>query len=157
MVPTTTVSPVRRSGVAVAAAVVCGVANIVFGVWSLVAPRGFATFIAFPPYNEHLLHDVGAFQIGLGAGLLLALVWTDPIRVTLAGFALAGAIHTVNHTVDHHLGGHPGDPWALGALTLLALLGLIAQSRRDRMPSVPCHENPPTYEPPHDHGSEESR
>jgi hypothetical protein len=131
----------KRSGPAVVAALVCGAANITFGVWSLLAPRSFATFIGFPPYNEHLLHDVGAFQIGLAAGLLLAVVWTDAIGVTLAGFAVAGAIHTANHTLDHHLGGHPSDPWGLGVLTLLALLGLIAQARR-----TPTHRHPPEGE-----------
>ena len=36
------------------------------GLWALFAPRSFATWIDFPPYAEHLLHDVGAFQIGIG-------------------------------------------------------------------------------------------
>lgn len=110
----------------------CGAANVVFGLWSLLAPGNFAAFIAFPPYNEHLLHDVGAFQIGSGAGLLLALAWDDAVGVTLAGFVVAGSIHTANHALDHHLGGHPGDPWGLGALTVPAVLGLIAHARRKR-------------------------
>ena len=29
--------------------------------------RSFATLIDFPPYNVHLLHDVGAFQIGIAS------------------------------------------------------------------------------------------
>jgi hypothetical protein len=29
----------------------------------------------YPPFNEHLLHDIGAFNLGLGATLLLALAW----------------------------------------------------------------------------------
>jgi hypothetical protein len=126
----TTTTNAPRSRLALGATLLCGAATLVFGVWSLLAPRSFATFIAFPPYNEHLLHDVGALQIGLGVGLLLATVWGDAIGVTLAGFAVAGAIHTTNHALDHHLGGHSGDPWGLGALTLLALLGLIPHARR---------------------------
>jgi MYXO-CTERM domain-containing protein len=137
MPPTTATAKQQRSGPAVAAALLCGAANLVFGVWSLLRPGSFAAFIAFPPYNEHLLHDLGAFQLGLGAGLLLALVWADAISVTLAGFAVAGAVHTANHTLDHHLGGHPGDPWGLGALTLLALLGLVGHQRRSRTPRAP--------------------
>ena len=52
------------------------------------------------------------------------------MAVTLAGFAVAGALHTANHAVDHHLGGYLGDFWGMGALTVLALLGLLAHPRR---------------------------
>jgi hypothetical protein len=46
----------------------------------------FDAFIDFPPYNEHLLHDVGAFQIGIGVSVLLALMWSDSIGVALVAF-----------------------------------------------------------------------
>ena len=46
------------------AAIVAGGFMLVFGVWSLLFSRSFAALIDFPPYNVHLLHDVGAFQIG---------------------------------------------------------------------------------------------
>lgn len=33
----------------------------------MIAPRSSDLTVAtFPPYNQHLLHDIGAFQIGLG-------------------------------------------------------------------------------------------
>jgi hypothetical protein len=41
----------------------------------MVDPRSFFdTLTAFQPYNQHLLQDLGAFQVGLGVVLLLA-VW----------------------------------------------------------------------------------
>ena len=37
------------------------------GLWAFLAPQSFFNQLAtFPPYNEHLLHDIGAFSIGLG-------------------------------------------------------------------------------------------
>ncbi|HET7094322.1 MAG TPA: hypothetical protein VFI22_12605, partial [Thermomicrobiales bacterium] len=47
---------------------VAGLFYGVFGVWAFVAPASFADFVAFP-FNLHLLHDIGAFQIGIGAAL----------------------------------------------------------------------------------------
>jgi hypothetical protein len=51
---------------------------LALGFWAFFAPRSFAEQIAtFPPYNHHLLHDLGAFQIGIGTAVLLTLVWRD--------------------------------------------------------------------------------
>ena len=59
---------------------ITGAAGLIFvalGLWALVSPSAFYDRIAlFPPYNRHFLHDVGAFQIGLGMTLLLALRWS---------------------------------------------------------------------------------
>ena len=81
-----------------------GVWMLAVGLWALLAPRSFAAWIDFPPYAEHLLHDVGAFQIGIAVSLLAALAWTDAKAVALLGFVAAGAIHTVNHAIDLDLG-----------------------------------------------------
>jgi vacuolar-type H+-ATPase subunit I/STV1 len=59
---------------------------------------------------EHFLHDIGVFQIGIGATLLLALVWTDALRVALTGFAAGAGLHFVSHLMDGDLGGRPSDP-----------------------------------------------
>lgn len=45
-----------------------GTATTIAGIWALLAPRSFAGAVNFPEH-EHFLHDVGAFQIGLGAML----------------------------------------------------------------------------------------
>jgi hypothetical protein len=110
-----------------AAALVAGISMLAFGVWALFAPASFADLIDYAPYNEHLIHDAGAFQIGIGVTVLMALRWTDALGVALAGFVVAGGLHTLNHVLDLHLGGHETDPWALGALTLTAAAGLVAR------------------------------
>jgi hypothetical protein len=104
-----------------------GVWMLAVGLWALLAPRSFAAWIDFPPYAEHLLHDVGAFQIGIAVSLLAALVWTDAKAVALLGFVAAGAIHTVNHAIDLDLGGHTADVWLIGASTVLATAALVVR------------------------------
>lgn len=116
--------PWQRTFVTIAAIVVGGFL-LIFGVWSLLFPRSFDALIDFPPYNEHLLHDVGAFQIGIGISVLLSLMWSDSIGVALVAFIVAGTIHSINHAVDRHLGGHWSDPWGLAGLVLVALAALI--------------------------------
>jgi hypothetical protein len=102
---------------------------VTFGIWAELLPSSFATMIKFPPYNEHLVHDVGAFQIGIGATVLLALTRLDALTVALAGFLLAGVIHVVNHAMDRSLGGHGADPCALGVLVVLAGIALVLHLR----------------------------
>jgi PPOX class probable F420-dependent enzyme len=74
------------------------------------------------PQHEHFVHDLGAFQIGLGLGLLLALIWRDALATTLAAFLVANSVHTYNHVIDLDLGGRAVDVWLLASLSgLLAL------------------------------------
>ena len=68
---------------------VCAVSMLSLGLWAGVAPRSFAGWISFPPYSEHLIHDAGAFQIGIGVALLLSLLLVDVLTVALGSF-LAG-------------------------------------------------------------------
>jgi hypothetical protein len=106
-------------------AVVCAASMLGVGVWALVEPRSFADWISFAPYNEHLIHDAGAFQIGLGAALLLSLLLPhDALTVALGGFLVGGTLHVFNHAVDSHLGGHASDPWWLAGQVLLAAAAL---------------------------------
>ena len=119
-----------------AATLIAGLTMLAFGVWALGFPHAFAAFIDFAPYNEHLLHDAGAFQVGIGATLLLALRWRDSLAVSLAGFVIAAGLHAVNHLVDRHLGGHGGDPLGLGALAVLGAMALALRLRRLR-PTAP--------------------
>lgn len=97
--------------------------SLVAGVWSLLWPADFADFVDFPNH-EHFLHDVGAFQIGIGVTLLLALVWADSLAAALAGFLVGNTTHAVNHAVDLDLGGQGYVPWALGLLSVLTAAAL---------------------------------
>ena len=93
------------------------------GIWAFVGPHSFYDQLApFPPYNRHLLHDIGAFQIGIGAALLLALRWADARFVVLAGAASAACVHLVSHVVDHDLGGKDTDAFVFGALAVLLVV-----------------------------------
>jgi hypothetical protein len=101
------------------------------GVWAFVAPRSFFdTLATFRPYNRHLLHDIGAFQIGIGATLVAALVWRDPIRVVLSGVAVGSILHVVAHLLDHNLGGRGTDVPGLALFALLVTAGALVRDER---------------------------
>ncbi len=84
---------------------------LVFGLWSFLDPRSFFEQLAhFEPYNVHFLHDVGAFQVGIGATLATAL-WhrTDAIFAARGGAGVGAAFHVAAHIRDHDLGGRVSD------------------------------------------------
>jgi predicted anti-sigma-YlaC factor YlaD len=112
-----------------AASVVCGLSMLALGCWAFLAPDSFAEFIAYPPFNEHLIHDAGAFQIGIGTAVLAAVLWSDALTVALAGFVTASALHTVSLIVDRHIGGHNTDAPTLGLLTALGVFAIYARVR----------------------------
>jgi len=100
-----------------------GLVSAVTGGWCLVSPRSFADRVDFP-YHEHFLHDIGAFQLGIAAMLLLALIWRDALATALAGFTLAGGVHAVNHVIDLDHGGHAWQAWALAAAAVITAVAL---------------------------------
>jgi hypothetical protein len=125
--------------VVVAAALVAAFVMLAAGVWCWVAPASFAAFVNWP-VHEHFLHDLGAFQLGIGVMLLAALRWRDALAVVLAGATLANALHAINHAMDLDLGGGRGsDPWVIGAVALLGAAGFVLRVRalRGRMDLLP--------------------
>jgi len=115
-----------RSFVLIVAAL-AGLGYLAGGVWAMVAPQSFFDVIAtYPPYNRHLLHDIGAFLIGIGIGTLVG-VWSRNALITgLAGVTAASVCHSVSHLVDEHLGGHDSDPWLMAALAIVLLITTAA-------------------------------
>lgn len=118
------------------AAALFGLFTLALGVWALVDTSSFYENIAeFPPYNEHFLHDVGAFQIAVGAGLLLALVWQgDAVLAALGGAATGATAHAIAHVVDEDLGGRSSDPYTLGIIAVLLVIAFgwrLAAGQRD--------------------------
>ena len=103
---------------------------LVFGLWALLSPAGFVDYVNYHPLNEHLVHDAGAFQIGIGAALLFALIWSDALVVAMAGFAVASGLHTMTHFLDRHMGGHSTDVPILGVLTLIAVATIALRVRK---------------------------
>jgi hypothetical protein len=105
-----------------------GVLLVALGLWAFGSPSSFYDQVAlFPPYNRHLLHDVGAFQIGLGVTLLLAMRWRDALLVTLLGVGAGAAFHAAAHAMDRDLGGRLSDVFVLGILAALLLLAGLRQ------------------------------
>ncbi len=96
------------------------------------APQNFFETLAdYPPYNEHFLHDIGAFQIGLRATLVFALIWrSDALLVALAGCGVGGAFHIWAHLTDHDLGGETYQTVIIGLVAALLFTGAAMQWRR---------------------------
>jgi len=120
----------RRTPVVSALVAICAASMLVLGAWAFAAPRSFADFIDYAPYNRHLVHDAGAFQLGIGAALAGALAGWDGLLVALTGFAVASGLHTLSHYGDRHAGGHASDVPNLGLLTLLGLCAIYLHIRR---------------------------
>ncbi|MEV6889476.1 hypothetical protein [Kribbella sp. NPDC051137] len=107
-----------------------GVFFVVFGTWALLWPHNFYEAVAeFPPFNLHLFHDAGAFQLGIGASLLGAVLWPDAVFVALLGGSVAAIIHAASHVIDRDLGGDASGPWSLGALAVVLLTATVLRLR----------------------------
>ena len=101
------------------------------GLWAFIDPQSFYDELApFEPYNEHFIHDIGAFQIGIGVALAAA-VWkrSDALFAALAGGAVGGAFHTAAHFIDHDLGGKDTDVFVFGLLTILMAAAAVLRLR----------------------------
>ena len=113
--------------------VVGGAFFLAFGVWAMVGPESFFDQVAeFQPYNQHFVQDIGAFQIGLGAVLLLAALpaGADALAVALVGVGVGSAAHVVSHLVGHELGGKPEvDIPLFAVLTVVLMAGGLARWR----------------------------
>jgi hypothetical protein len=136
-------APLRRAGLAG-----LGVVELAWGGWAYAAPaRFFADFpgfghrwtAAYPPFNEHLIADLGATFLTLGALLVLAAV-LDDARVTavaLVASMLFNALHLAFHAT--HRGTMTGADYPVSLLALLfgvlapaALLALVPRRRSSR-------------------------
>lgn len=110
-------------------AALAAVAYLTFGIWAFAAPESFAENIAnFPPYNRHLVHDLGVFGIALGVAAAAGLLFSDALTAALAAVAAGSLMHGVSHIVDRGLGGQPSGPWTVslfGVVTLLAFLAAV--------------------------------
>jgi uncharacterized protein YjeT (DUF2065 family) len=112
-------------------AVGVGLVFVGAGVWAFVAPRSFfENAAAFEPYNAHFVRDIGAFQLGLGAVLLLGVWVRDALFAALAGVAVGAVAHLVAHIVDRHAGGQPVvDIPAFGLVAGLLVAAAIVRAR----------------------------
>jgi hypothetical protein len=123
--------------------VILSAIQAVLGLWALSAPRAFydgfplsghAWVALLPPYNEHLVRDVGALSLALTTVLGAAALTLD--RAMIRAALLALAVFAVPHTIFHagHLEGFPAtDAIAQTVGTVMHLLvtvGLFALTWR---------------------------
>lgn len=103
---------------------------LVIGVWAFFWPKEFFDTVAdYPPYNEHFIHDIGAFNIGLGALFLCALAGMGGVAVALTGGAIGSVFHAGAHFLDKDQGGRDTDPWSLGLFALLLVVAAVVAAR----------------------------
>ncbi|HVE91591.1 MAG TPA: hypothetical protein VNE62_04715 [Actinomycetota bacterium] len=126
----------RRSGDAFpkVVAVVVGVLLVAFGLWGFLAPESFHQLAKFDPYNRHYVHDIGAFQIGLGAVLLCGVWIRDALAAVLWGVGVGATFHLLSHVMDRDIGGSPSTDFP--SFALMALLLIAAAFMRSRGGSV---------------------
>lgn len=100
------------------------------GLWAMIAPHDFfANAATYPPYNRHLVHDVGALLIGLGSCLVAGLLVQDALLAVLIGNTIGAAAHFVSHVLDRSLGGHASDPVTFGVLAVVLAALTLARWR----------------------------
>lgn len=105
-------------------------AFLIGGVWAFLWPYSFYVWVAtYPPFNLHLFHDVGAFQLGIAAAMLAGLISRDAFLVGLVGGAAGATVHAVSHIIDVDLGGRASDPYALSVLAVLLVVAAVARAR----------------------------
>jgi hypothetical protein len=116
------------------------------GVWATIAPRSFyddfpgtSSWVApLGPYDEHLVRDVGAFELGLTIVALFAIVTLERrlVQAALLAFLVSGIPHLVYHlsntgplTTADNLISLAG--LALGVVVPVALLPLTRERARE--------------------------
>ena len=120
----------RASRLLRAGLVALGIAAAVPGLWALFAPKSFFTDFPgagfewvslLPPYNEHLVRDVGAFYLGFAALFFFAAAIMDArlTRVALGTWLIAAIPHLVFHV------SHLDDLEAKDAIGQTVALGLV--------------------------------
>lgn len=123
--------------------VLLGLPYLAWGVSAVAAPRwffhrfpggGLGWTAAHPPYNEHLMVDVGAAFLAFGVLLLLAAALADRrvTAVVLVGVLIFSAVHLVYHA--WRPGELAGDSRMLSLVALLVgvvmPVGLLWLNRR---------------------------
>lgn len=105
---------------------------LVVGLTATLAPRTFYDHFPFlaewvsllPPYNQHLVTDVGGLQLAFG--LLFAYAAARPHPALIRPVALAWAVSQVLHVAFHvtHLDGFGAADAIAQTASLMALVGL---------------------------------
>ncbi len=132
-------APWLRSGL-----ILLATAGIVVGVWALLAPQSFyddfpgggrSWVLALPPYNEHLVRDVGGLNLALAVMLVFAAIVLERRLVQVA--TIAALVYAVPHFAFHlaHLeelstGDKVAQTAALALAVVMPLALFVLASRR---------------------------
>ncbi len=121
-----------------------GIVHAALGVLLLLAPYSYFMLLEhYPPYNRHDAGDLGAFQLSLGLGLLLAAREPSRYRVVVLMAAVANLLHALNHVYDGLV--MPATPiyWianvgplAAAAVALIVVYLRLGQSEQPSQPAV---------------------
>ena len=117
-----------RPTIAQVVVAIAGLTHLLVGLAMLLVPMWFfVTIGTFPPFNRHYTGDMGAFQLALGAGLLVAARTPARQRLLIAIAAAGNLLHMLNHAYDAlisraTLGYWLADTGPLLVLTLALLL-----------------------------------
>jgi hypothetical protein len=113
-----------------AALIIVGLGNAEVGVWGEISPRGFYGNFPAPghhwvaalgPYNEHLIRDYSAAEIGFAVLLMCMAVWFTERRLVLAGglaFLAANLPHFAYHLTTTGSFGTADNIASLGSFVL---------------------------------------
>ena len=116
------------------------------GIWAAAAPRSF--YDDFPgtsswvsplgPYDEHLVRDIGAFQLGLLAVVLFALVTLERrvVQAALVATIVAGLPHLIYHLTATEALSTADNVLSLIGLALPVVIALILLPRTRSDPAV---------------------
>jgi hypothetical protein len=129
-----------------AALTVLAISQATVGIWGLLAPHGFYT--GFPgfghhwvspigPYDEHLVRDYAALELGFAVLLAGAAIWFERRLVLVAGAAfLAGTLpHFAYHlTTTDHLS-TADNAASLGSFAIEIALAVLAMAVAARAPN----------------------
>jgi hypothetical protein len=124
------------------------------GIWGLLSPHGF--FTGFPggghhwvsaigPYDEHLVRDYAALELGFAVLLLCAVIWFERRLVLVAGAAfLAGTVpHFAYHLTTTDRLSTADNAASLGGFALEIALAALAMAAV-RIPERTSHGTPAT-------------
>lgn len=108
--------------------------TLITGLWAIFAPaswysdygHGVAPPSAFGHYNEHFVQDLGSGYLGIGAVLLMAVLWPrrEAVQIALVGFLVFSVPHFVVHLVEAGKLTRTGYLVTTGALLLGSLVAL---------------------------------
>lgn len=96
------------------------------GLWAVINAHSFINRVEKAP-NVHILHDMGAFMVGLAVFTIGLLVLSDKMLTAFVALIVVSALDAYVHFSDMHLGGiEKSEPWDIVAMLIVLLLGLAA-------------------------------